>query len=117
MHGDEYRGGRGWRQRPPAPASLVAMRSTSLRSGAAAAAALALAVLALSAGAGAASSCTASIDPGTATPGDLLLAVTGAPDRALAAGIHFDGGTGRPLVVRADGDAWSRIPIPVRPGA
>ena len=37
----------------------------------------------------------------------MLLAVTGAPDRAVAAGIHFDGGTGRPLVVRADGDTWT----------
>ena len=90
------------------------MRSTSLRAGAAAAAALALAAMVLGGGAGAASSCTASIGPGTAEPGDMLLAVTGAPDRAVAAGIHFDGGTGRPLVVRADGDAWSRISIPVR---
>ena len=55
--------------------------------------------------------------PGTATPGDLLLALTGAPDRAVAAGIHFEGGTGRPLVVRAEGDAWTRLPIPVRAGA
>ena len=93
------------------------MRSTSLRAGAAAAAALALAALAWGGRAGAASSCTASIGPGTAAPGDLLLAVAGAPDRAVAAGIHFDGGTGRPLVVRADGDAAHRIPIPVRTGA
>jgi hypothetical protein len=93
------------------------MRSTCLRVGAAVAAALAIAALALGGGAGAASSCTASVGLGTAAPGDMLLAVTGPPDRAVAAGIHFDGGTGRPLVVRADGDTANRIPIPVDPGA
>ena len=79
--------------------------------------AAALAALALGGRAGASSSCTASVGPGTAAPGDMLLAVTGAPRRAVAAGIHFDGGTGRPLVVRATGDTWSRFPIPVDAGA
>ncbi len=92
------------------------MRSTSLRVGVAVTAALALMTLALGGGAGAAPSCTASIGPGTAALGDMLLAVTGAPRRAVAAGIHFDGGTGRPLVVRAAGDSWGRIPTPVPAG-
>ena len=92
------------------------MRSTSLRALAALGAGLALGISSFS-GAGAAASCTASLAPGAAAPGDMLLAVAGAPGHAVAAGIHFDGGDGRPLVQRLDGAAWSQFPIPIHQGA
>ena len=91
------------------------MRSTSLRGLAALGAGLALGVAGVS-GAGADATCTAST-VGTAGPGDMLLAVAGAPRHAVAAGIHFDGGDGRPLVQRADGDTWTQLPVPVHAGA
>ena len=117
MHGTSIGAAAGGDNDPPPRLASLPCDRHLCGLGAAVAAALALGALALGGGAGAASSCTASIGPGTAAPGDMLLAVTGAPDRAVAAGIHFDGGTGRPLVVRADGDTANRIPIPVDPGA
>ena len=92
---DEYRGAERWRQRPSLAASLVAMRSTSLRAVACLCAVAALGASAFTAGASPA--CVASVGTGASTPGDMLLAVAGAPRHAVAAGIHFDGGDGRPL--------------------
>jgi len=92
------------------------MRSTSLRALVALGAVCAV-VLPAVGFADASPTCTASIGPGAAEPGDMLLAVAGAPRHAVAAGIHFDGGDGRPLVQRLDGDTWSRFPIPIHAGA
>ena len=92
------------------------MRSTSLRALVALGAVCAVALPAVGF-ADASPTCTASIGPGAAEPGDMLLAVAGAPRHAVAAGIHFDGGDGRPLVQRLDGDTWSRFPIPIHAGA
>jgi hypothetical protein len=64
----------------------------------------------------ASTSCTAAIPDATVT-GDLLLAVTGPPDRATAVGVHYVGGDGTPLVTRWTGRRWHRIPVPVAPGA
>ncbi len=119
MHGSEYRGKRSRRQRPCPAASLVAMRTTSLRvlaGFASVCVVVGIAALATSP-ATAAASCEASIVPPTGAPGDLLLAVTGEPGAAVAVGIHFDGGTGRPLVVRQVAGQWQRVMIPIRNGA
>ena len=61
-------------------------------------------------------SCTATISDASVT-GDLLLAVTGPPDRAIAVGIHYVGGDGTPLVTRWTGQGWKAIKVPVTPGA
>ncbi|MEP6757923.1 MAG: hypothetical protein ABJB55_01860 [Actinomycetota bacterium] len=92
------------------------MRSTSLRVLAACAALALVAGLAVGS-AGAAASCTASIAAGTGAPGDLLLATAGAPQHAFAAGIHYDGGDGHPLVQRFAGTSWGQFPIPTHAGA
>ena len=77
---------------------------------------LGLVLPATSTGAGATSSCAAAIDGGGVT-GDLLLAVTGAPEHAIAVGVHYIGGDGTPLVTRWTGSGWERIRVPVTPGA
>jgi hypothetical protein len=64
----------------------------------------------------ASTSCSATIPDATVT-GDLLLAVTGSPDRATAVGVHYIGGDGTPLVTRWTGRRWQRIRVPVTPGA
>jgi hypothetical protein len=64
----------------------------------------------------ASTSCTASI-PATSVTGDLLLAVAGPPDHATAAGVHYVGGDGTPLVTQWNGKAWHGIKVPVTPGA
>lgn len=78
--------------------------------------AIVLATLAPTVATSAAPSCTAAIADASVT-GDLLLAVTGAPNHATAVGVHYIGGDGTPLVTRWDGNAWSRIRVPVIPGA
>jgi hypothetical protein len=80
------------------------------------AAVLGMVLPATATGAGATSSCAAAIDRGGVT-GDLLLAVTGAPDHATAVGVHYIGGDGTPLVTRWTGSGWARIRVPVTPGA
>ena len=65
---------------------------------------------------GALPSCAARIDA-SSVAGDLLLAVTGPPNRATAVGVHYIGGDGTPLVTRWTGEAWDRIKVPVTPGA
>ena len=91
------------------------MRSTSLRAVACLCAVAALGVSAFTAGASPA--CVASVGIGASTAGDMLLAVAGAPRHAVAVGIHFDGGDGRPLLLQAEGDAWTPVPIPIHAGA
>ena len=93
------------------------MRTTSLRLAAACFAALAVAVTLAVAPVTAVTACGASIVPPTGAPGDLLLGVTGEPGRAVAVGIHFDGGSGRPLVLRQVDEQWQRVMIPIRSGA
>ena len=117
MHGHEYRGGRGRRQRPLVPASLVAMRSTSLRAGAAVRRPRSRSPRWPWA-AGPARHRRVRLD--RSRHGRARRHVAGGDRRPRPRGrrgIHFDGGTGRPLVVRADGDTAKRIPIPVDPGA
>jgi hypothetical protein len=95
------------------------MRTTSLRALAGVVAVLAVTGVAIVAtrSATAAGPCDASVVPPSGTSGDLLLAVTGAPGRSVAVGIHFDGGTGRPLVLHAVDGQWQRVMIPIRNGA
>jgi hypothetical protein len=61
--------------------------------------------------------CAGKVERSSGVTGDLLLAVTGPPDRAVAVGIHYVGGDGTPLVARRDGDAWTPIRVPTEPGA
>jgi len=58
-------------------------------------------------------SCEATVIPSSGTGGDLLLAATGAPERAVAVGIHYVGGDGRALVLQRTNDGWRRIRMPV----
>jgi hypothetical protein len=58
-------------------------------------------------------SCSARVDAGSGGQGDLLLAVTGAPERAVAVGIYYVGGDGKPLVLRRAGDAWRSVHVPI----
>jgi hypothetical protein len=57
--------------------------------------------------------CVAQADPSSGGAGDLLLAVTGAPKRAVAVGVHYVGGDGRALVMRRAGGAWSVVHVPI----
>jgi hypothetical protein len=61
--------------------------------------------------------CAAKVDRSSGAAGDLLLSVTGPPERAVAVGIHFVGGDGTPLVERRSGDSWTKIRVPTEPGA
>jgi hypothetical protein len=79
-------------------------------------AALALAMLLPTAGV-AEPPCTANVDPTSGAAGDLLLSVTGPPERAVAVGIHFVGGDGTPLVLRRTAHGWSSIRVPTEAGA
>jgi hypothetical protein len=56
--------------------------------------------------------CDASIDTAAEVTGDLLLAVTGPPERAVAAGIHYVGGDGRALALDRTPSGANRIHIP-----
>ena len=64
----------------------------------------------------ASTSCTAAI-PDASVSGDLLLAVTGSPDHAMAVGVHYVGGDGTPLVAQWTGDGWKDVDVPVTAGA
>jgi hypothetical protein len=57
--------------------------------------------------------CDAKLVPPSGTPGDLLLAVAGAPERAVAVGIHYVGGDGRALALQRTSGGWARIRVPV----
>jgi hypothetical protein len=59
-----------------------------------------------------ATNCNAQPDPGSGTAGDLLLAVTGPPDDAVAVGIHYIGGDGRTLVLERSGASWRSVRVP-----
>ena len=61
--------------------------------------------------------CSAQVDPSSGALGDLLLSVTGPPERAVAVGIHFVGGDGTPLVAQRVGNRWKRVRVPTEPGA
>lgn len=61
--------------------------------------------------------CSAQVDPSSGSLGDLLLSVTGPPERAVAVGIHFVGGDGRPFVAERVGAGWESIRVPTEPGA
>jgi hypothetical protein len=58
-------------------------------------------------------SCEAQVDPDSGGQGDLLLAVAGSPEKAVAVGIHYVGGDGHALVLRRDGDRWRRVHVSV----
>jgi hypothetical protein len=58
-------------------------------------------------------SCRAQVDPVSGGAGDLLLAVTGAPEKTVAVGIHYVGGDGRALVLRRTGDTWRPVRVSV----
>jgi hypothetical protein len=62
-------------------------------------------------------SCMATIDPSTGSVGDLLLSVVGPPERAVAVGMHFVGGDGRPMLAERVAGSWHDIPVPTEPGA
>lgn len=61
--------------------------------------------------------CSAQVDPSSGALGDLLLSVTGPPERAVAVGIHFVGGDGTPFVTERAGDRWKNVRVPTQPGA
>jgi hypothetical protein len=63
------------------------------------------------------SSCAARIAPTSGSLGDLLLSVAGQPERAVAVGMHFVGGDGRPMLAQLVDGSWHGVPIRTRPGA
>jgi hypothetical protein len=62
-------------------------------------------------------SCRAEVDPSSGSLGDLLLSVSGPPERAVAVGMHFVGGDGSPFVAERVGNSWRRVRVPTEPGA
>jgi hypothetical protein len=58
-------------------------------------------------------SCGAQTDPASGGAGDLLLAVSGPPERAVAVGIHYVGGDGHTLVLQRSNGAWQAVHVPV----
>ena len=49
-------------------------------------------------------------------PGDVLAGLAGSPGAPIAVGIHFDGGTGSPLVLRQRDDTWKPVTVPTPGG-
>jgi len=62
-------------------------------------------------------SCAATIDPTSGSVGDLLLSVTGPPERAVAVGMHFVGGDGRPMLAQRIEGSWQPVRVPTHAGA
>jgi hypothetical protein len=61
--------------------------------------------------------CGASVDQASSSLGDLLVSVTGPPDRAVAVGEHFVGGDGSPFLAQRVDDGWRAVRVPTEPGA